>query len=106
MDATLTALRASRIQQHLIGTFGFSDARRSFDGGNYAWSSSGWDFTAVGAIPTRGGFQTDGWGWVKTPFAYAALTLRGSARCRWPRTESAAKDRSYWAAALCQASLR
>jgi len=74
-DATLTALRASRIQQHLIGTFGFSDVRRSFDGGHYDWTSGGgWNFTAVGAIPTRGVFQTDGWGWVKTPFAYAALT--------------------------------
>lgn len=73
-DSTLTALRASRIQQHLIGTFGFSDVRRSFDGAHYDWWSNGWDFTAVGAIPTRGVFQTDGWGWVKTPFAYAALT--------------------------------
>jgi Alginate export len=73
-DPTLTALRASRIQQHLIGTFGFSDVRRSFDGGHYDWSSNGWNFTAVGAIPTRGVFQTDGWGWVKTPFAYASLT--------------------------------
>jgi len=73
-DPTLAALRASRIQQHLIGTFGFSDVRRSFDGGHYDWSSNGWDFTAVAAIPTRGVFQTDGWGWVTTPFAYAALT--------------------------------
>ncbi len=74
-DQTLTDLRASRIQQRLIGIFTFSDVRRSFDGGHYDWSSSsGWDFTAVGAIPTRGVFQTDGWGWVKTPFAYAAVT--------------------------------
>ncbi|MGA3028748.1 MAG: alginate export family protein [Bryobacteraceae bacterium] len=77
-DATLTAVRASRIQQHLIGTFGFSDVRRSFDGGHYDWSSNGWNFTAVGAIPTRGVFQTDGWGWVKTPFAYVALTRDAS----------------------------
>jgi hypothetical protein len=73
-DATLTALRASRIQQHLIGTFGFSDVRRSFDGGHYDWWSNGWDFTAVASIPTQGVFQTDGWGWVRTPFVYAALT--------------------------------
>jgi hypothetical protein len=73
-DPTLTALRASRIQQHLIGIFGFSDVRRSFDGTHFDWTSNGWNVTAVGAIPTRGVFQTDGWGWVKTPFAYAALT--------------------------------
>ena len=77
-DPTLTALRATRIQQHLIGTFGFSDVRRSFDGGHYDWTSGGWNFTAVGAIPTRGVFQTDGWGWVKAPFAYAALTRDAS----------------------------
>jgi hypothetical protein len=85
-DPTLTALRASRIQQHLIGTFGFSDVRRSFDGGHYDWSSSGWDFTAVGAIPTRGVFQTDGWGWVKTPFFYAAVTRdvsHGHSNAEW-----------------------
>lgn len=74
VDATLNALRASRIQQHLIGTFGFSDVRRSFDGVHYDRSSSGWDITAVASIPTRGVFQTDGWGWLKTPFAYFAAT--------------------------------
>ena len=73
-DATLTALRNSRIQQHLIGNFTFSDVRRSFDGGHYDWTSNGWNFTAVAAIPTRGVFQTDGWGWVKTPFFYASAT--------------------------------
>jgi len=85
-DPTLTALRASRIQQHLIGTFGFSDVRRSFDGGHYDWTSNGWNVTAVGAIPTRGVFQTDGWGWVKTPFAYASVTRdfgHGHANGEW-----------------------
>ena len=74
-DPTLTALRASRIQQHLIGNFTFSNVRRSFDGGHYdRTTSDGWNFTAVAAIPTRGVFQTDGWGWVKTPFFYASAT--------------------------------
>jgi len=73
-DATLTALRASRIQQHFIGNFTFSDVRRSFDGAHYDWTSNGWNITTVGAIPTRGVFQTDGWGWVDTPFFYASAT--------------------------------
>ncbi len=73
-DATLAALKRDRIGQRLIGTFGFSDVRRSFDGVNAAYSSGPWNVIAVGAIPTRGVFQVDGWGWVKTPFAYVSAT--------------------------------
>ena len=32
------------------------------------------DFTFVAATPTRGVFQTDGWGWNRIGFAYAAYT--------------------------------
>src|SRR5581483_8474725 len=32
------------------------------------------DFTFVGATPTRGVFQTDGWGWNRVGFGYAAFT--------------------------------
>ena len=73
-DATLAALKSTRIQQHLIGIFGFSDVRRSFDGVNYEQTAGSWTISAVSAIPTRGVFQTDGWGWVKTPFVYGAAT--------------------------------
>lgn len=86
VDATLTALRASRIQQRLIGPFGFSDVRRSFDGAHYEWASGGWNVTGVSAIPTRGVFQTDGWGWVRTPFAYVAATRdvkHGNSGAEW-----------------------
>jgi len=37
-------------------------------------TSDGWNITLVASIPTRGVFQTGGWGWVKTPFVYAAAT--------------------------------
>ena len=47
---------------------------RSFDGLHYALSSGAWNFTAVSAIPTRGVFQVDGWGWVKTPVTYVSVT--------------------------------
>ncbi len=73
-DGTLAQLKATRIQQHLIGIFGFSDVRRSFDGVHYEHNKGPWYVTGVVSIPTRGVFQTDGWGWVKTPFAYMALT--------------------------------
>jgi hypothetical protein len=77
-DATLAALKTDRIGQRLIGTFGFSDVMRSFDGLHYAYSNGPWNFTAVGAIPTRGVFQVDGWGWVKTPLTYVSLTRQSA----------------------------
>jgi Alginate export len=73
-DPTLVTLKNERIGQRLIGTFGYSDVMRSFDGLHYAYSGGSWNFTAVSAIPTRGVFQVDGWGWVKTPVTYAAVT--------------------------------
>lgn len=73
-DATLAALKKERILQRLIGNFTFSDVERSFDGAHYVFSRPTINFTVVGAVPTRGVFQTDGWGWVNTAFAYSALT--------------------------------
>jgi len=85
-DATLASLKNDRIGQRLIGTFGFSDMMRSFDGVHYAYSNGPWNFTAVSAIPTRGVFQVDGWGWVKTPITYVALTKQanwGTSHAEW-----------------------
>jgi hypothetical protein len=73
-NATLAALKRDRVSQRLIGTFGFSDAGRSFDGLRYSWAQPTTDFTFVAATPTRGVFQTDGWGWNRVGFAYAAFT--------------------------------
>ncbi len=73
-DPTLASLKRDRIAQRLIGTFGFSDVQRSFDGAHASYSKGHWKITAVGAIPTRGVYQVDGWGWVTIPFAYLAAT--------------------------------
>jgi hypothetical protein len=73
-DPTLASLKTDRIGQRLIGNFGFSDVMRSLDGGQYTYANGPWTFTALSALPTRGVFQVDGWGWVKTPVTYAALT--------------------------------
>jgi hypothetical protein len=74
-NATLATLKRDRVSQRLIGTFGFSDVGRSFDGLHYDWQQPGsTDFTVVAATPTRGVFQTDGWGWNRIGFAYAAFT--------------------------------
>lgn len=73
-NATLAALKRDRINQRLLGNFGWSDVGRSFDGVHYSYNKPGGNFTFVGAVPTRGVFQTDGWGWTNTAFGYASFT--------------------------------
>jgi|SRR6185369_1950177 hypothetical protein len=73
-DPTLATLKQTRISQRLIGDFGFSDVLRSMDGVQYLYAGGPWTFTAVSAIPTRGVFQVDGWGWTKAPVTYVGLT--------------------------------
>ena len=73
-SATLMVLKSDHIGQRLIGTFGFSDVGRSFDGLRYSYSKSTHDLTFVAAVPTRGVYQTDGWGWNDVAFAYASFT--------------------------------
>jgi hypothetical protein len=73
-SATLATLKRDRISQRLIGTFGWSDVGRSFDGARFSYSRPTNDFTFVAAIPTRGVYQTDGWGWNRSAFGYAAFT--------------------------------
>ncbi len=73
-NATLAAVKRDHVAQRLIGTFGFSDVGRSFDGLHYTYSKPGSDFTFIAATPTRGVFQTDGWGWNRAAFGYASFT--------------------------------
>ncbi len=73
-NPTLAALKRDRISQRLIGTFGWSDVGRSFDGLHYSYSKPKDDLTIVAATPTRGVFQTDGWGWNRAALGYAAFT--------------------------------
>ncbi len=73
-DSTLATLKRDRVSQRLLGDFGWSDVGRSFDGVHYSYSGAADDFTFVSAVPTRGVFQTDGWGWNRVGFGYAAYT--------------------------------
>lgn len=75
-DATLAALRRDRIAQRLIGPFGWSHVGRSFDGFHYSANTrkSRVNYTVVGALPTRGAFQVDGWGNLKVGFLYGSMT--------------------------------
>ncbi len=85
-DPTLASLKADRIGQRLIGNFGFSDVQRSLDGLQYLYSNGPWTVTALSTMPTRGVFQVDGWGWVKTPVTYVAVTRQagiGEAKAEW-----------------------
>lgn len=73
-NAMLAALKRDRIAQRLIGNFGFSDVGRSFDGLHYVFGTPNDNFTFVGAVPTRGVFQVDGWGWNRIGFGYGSYT--------------------------------
>lgn len=71
-DATLAALKRDRIAQRLIGNFGWTHAQRSLDGFHYI-ATGKVHVHAVGALPTRGVFQTDGWGPLRTGVAYISV---------------------------------
>jgi hypothetical protein len=77
-NETLAIVKRDGISQRLIGTFGFSDVQRSFDGAQYNYTNGSWNFTAFSAVPDRGVFQVDGWGWVTTPVTYVALTRQAT----------------------------
>ena len=85
-NETLAIVKRDGISQRLIGTFGFADVQRSFDGAQYTYSNGFWNVTAFSSVPDRGVFQVDGWGWVKTPVTYAAVTKQqsfGSSQAEW-----------------------
>jgi hypothetical protein len=44
------------------------------DGVHYSYATPTDNFTFVGAVPTRGVFQVDGWGWNKVGFGYGSYT--------------------------------
>lgn len=73
-NPTLAALKTARVEQRLIGPFGFSHVGRSFDGFDYRHTAPNGTYALVGAFPTRGVFQVDGWGFLKTGFAYGSWT--------------------------------
>jgi hypothetical protein len=73
-NATLAALKRDRIAHRLIGNFGFTHVGRSFDGAQYVWNGGGLNVTLLGAAPTRGVFQVDGWGNLPIAVGYGAFT--------------------------------
>jgi hypothetical protein len=60
-DATLAAVKRTRVVHRLIGNFGFSHVGRSFDGLQLtATPAPGWNVNTVIAHPTRGAFSVKG----------------------------------------------
>lgn len=71
-NATLATIKRTRVSQRLVGVFGWSHVGRSFDGFHYSVDAGSNNFTIMGALPTRGAFQVDGWGNLKVGVGYAA----------------------------------
>jgi hypothetical protein len=86
-NATLAALKRTRVQQRILGAFGWTHVGRSLDGAHYTYDAPGRNLTLIGATPTRGVFQTDGWGWNRVAFAYGAYTQQ------MPHTRAASEVR-------------
>ena len=89
-NGTLAALKNTRVNARLIGTFGFTDVGRSFDGFQYSYSTkASGNFTLMGVVPTRGVFQVDGWGWTRSAIGY------GSYVRPWGKGAHAAETRLF-----------
>ena len=73
-NPTLAALKRDRVNQRLLGSFGFSDAGRSLDAAQYALTRGGLNITAVAGRPTQGVFQLNGWGELNINVFYGAVT--------------------------------
>lgn len=73
-DATMLWLQNNRMQQRVIGNFGFSDALRSFDGIDAHYGSGGWDLTAMAGRADQGVFNMNGNPELNVDLQYAALT--------------------------------
>jgi hypothetical protein len=75
-DPTLSWLKAQRISQRLIGTFGYTHTGRAFDGVHFTTPVGKANLTTVLARPTEGVFQLQANDEIDaTDFAYGAYTL-------------------------------
>jgi len=88
-NAALATVKTARVNQRLLGNFGWTHVGRSFDGVHYSYSKPWGNVTFVGAVPTRGVFQTDGWGWLNTAFGYASITRP------WGQGKHSAETRAF-----------
>ncbi len=75
-DPELKWLVLNRIQQRLIGPFGFTDVMRSFDGAVTSYGGAAWKATAMYGVPTKGAFDLNGMDELRgIDVAYASLSV-------------------------------
>ncbi len=80
-NATLRWLQTNRIQQRLIGNFGFSTGQRSFDGVDGHMRGQSWDLTAMAGRATQGVYNMNANPELNVDIQYLAYT-RNLARQR------------------------
>ena len=73
-NATIHWLQDNRIQQRLVGNFGFSNAQRSFDGIDGHYGAGTWDLTAMAGRADQGVFNMNGNPELNVDLQYLAFT--------------------------------
>jgi len=73
-DSTVLWLQNNRVQQRLVGNFGFSNAQRSFDGIDAHYGSGDWDLTAMAGRADQGVYNMNGNPELNVDIQYLAFT--------------------------------
>jgi hypothetical protein len=73
-NPTILWLQNNRVQQRLVGNFGFSNAQRSFDGIDGHYCAGTWDLTAMAGRSDQGVFNMNGNPELNVDLQYLAFT--------------------------------
>ncbi|MHB1023873.1 MAG: alginate export family protein [Acidobacteriaceae bacterium] len=73
-NATFGWLQANRIQQRLVGNFGFTNAQRSFDGVDGHYGTASWNLTAMAGRADQGVFNMNGNAELNVDIQYLAFS--------------------------------
>jgi hypothetical protein len=76
-NSTLKWLQSNRIQQRLVGNFGFSNAQRSFDGIDGHTGTDAWDVTAMAGRANQGVYNMNGNPELNVDIQYLAFSQYG-----------------------------
>ncbi|MHB1936296.1 MAG: alginate export family protein [Acidobacteriaceae bacterium] len=71
---TIRWLQSNRVQQRLVGNFGFSNAQRSFDGIDGHYGAKTWDLTGMAGRADQGVFNMNGNPELNVDLQYLAFT--------------------------------
>ena len=73
-NPTILWLQKNRVQQRLVGNFGFTNAQRSFDGIDGHYGAGTWDLTAMAGRADQGVFNMNGNPELNVDLQYLAFT--------------------------------